>query len=109
MCEIIKPLTIPCMSNEFQTDQLQIIVQVRYYTDNNIELEYEPLSYFVTGDAHDTKINMHEPVSRLICRMVDAELDDDALRCIRETEPAFESMAYPESYMSQDAFQRMVL
>jgi len=108
MIEITEPLTIPFMSNEFQTDRLQAVIQVRYYTTDNMTLEYEPLSYRLTGDEHDTKITRNDPDSRLICCMVDAEIDERALECIREN-PAFDSMTYPEPYMSQFEFQRMVL
>jgi hypothetical protein len=108
MIEDFETITIPLMSREFETDAAELTITVRYFTDDNIELQAEPVSWRKTGDTQNTLIGK-DTLSEFICWLVRSEIDDAALRTIRDSNPAFASMGYAEPPISRDEFQRMVL
>ena len=109
MFEATETMTVPLMSREFETDAAELLIEVRYWTDDGIELQAEPISYRRTGDERDNKITNNCPLSEFVSWIVRSEIDDAALRIIQANNPAFESMGYGEPAMSRDEFQRMVL
>ena len=108
MFETTEMMIVPLMSREFETDAAELKIEVRYWTDDGLELQAEPLTYHMTGDTLPTKVG-NCTMSMFVRRLVRAELDDYAMRIIRDSNPAFESMSYAEPPISRDEFQRMVL
>lgn len=108
MIEDFETITIPLMSREFETDAADLKVMIRFWTDDNIELQAEPVSWRKTGDMQDTLIGK-DTLSEFICWLVRSEIDDAALRTIRDQNPAFASMGYEPPPMSRDEFRQMVL
>ena len=108
MIEDFETITIPLMSREFETDSADLKILVRYWTDDNIEIQAEPVSYRKTGDTQDTLIGK-DTLSEFICWLVRSEIDDAALRTIRDSNPIFASMGYAEPLVSRAEYRDMVL